>query len=313
MKKDPTKKLWYLAGIGAMILILMMVTSSAIQIGNQLTAIHQYAPYVFYAIAVLLAYFLIIRPVMIILFSPSFSIGTTLEKNPRRNYRVFKKVAKRLMDQKDLPEALKNKINESYKDPKLLKDALNNAYNHHVKKQMNKVIREHAKTVMVSTAISQNGRLDFITVILVNVKMIKELVVLCGFRPSYRNLAKLIVNVFATALVAEGLENLNINDILPQSTMSMLGEIPLIKPIMSSVLEGVSNALLTLRIGIVTRKYLFDDAEDLTKDKIRFGALVEAAQHLPMVIADGLFIFPKAIVNLFKPKQPKIDALDGSK
>ncbi len=313
MKKDPTNKLWYLAGIGAMILVLMMITSSALQIGNQLSAIHEYAPYVFYGLAILLAYFLIVRPILIILFSPSFSIGTTLEKNPRRNYRVFRKVAKRLIEQKDLPDALRDKIIESYKNPVLLKEAINNTYNHHIKKKMNKTIREHAKTVMVSTAISQNGRLDFITVILVNVKMIKDLVVICGFRPSYRNLAKLVVNVFATALVAEGLENLNINDILPQSTMSMLGEIPLIKPIMSSVLEGVSNALLTLRIGIVTRKYLFDDSEDLTKEKIRFGALVEAAQHLPMVIADGLFIFPKAIVNLFKPKQPKIDALDGSK
>jgi len=172
------------------------------------------------------------------------------------------------------------------------------------------VIQHHAKTVMISTAISQNGRLDFITVIVVNIQMIKELVVMCGFRPSYRNLAKLIVNVFTTALIAEGLENVNISDILPQSTMQMLGEIPLIKPMISSVVEGISNALLTLRIGIVTRKYLFDDAEDLTKEKIRFGALVEAAKHLPIVVADGLMIFPKTIFNFFKPKKKALEEIE---
>lgn len=310
MKKDSTVKLWYLAGIGAMILALMIITASVLQIGNQLASLHEYAPYAFYGLSIILAYFLIVRPVLIILFSPSFSIDTTLDRNPRREYRVFKKVAKRLLVNDDLPEVMKENIKASMRDPKMLRDALNNAYNHHIKKKMNQVIRDHAKTVMVSTAISQNGRLDFITVIVVNIRMIKNLVVMCGFRPSYRNLAKLVVNVFTTALIAEGLENLNISDILPQSTMNMLGEIPLIRPIMSSVIEGVSNALLTLRIGIVTRKYLFDDAADLTKEKIRFGALIEAAKHLPMVIADGLFIFPKTIMNFFKPKKEKQKKLD---
>ncbi|WP_025724553.1 DUF697 domain-containing protein [Acholeplasma granularum] len=310
MKKGTNKKFWYLMGSGVVILILLMITSSVIQIGERLVNLHPYAPYIFYGLSFILLYFLIIRPTLIIIFSPSFSIDTTLDNNPKREYKVFKRVSKRILEQEDLPEAMRQNLIDSYNDPKKLRDALNNVYNKHIKKKINKVIREHAKTVMVSTAISQNGRLDFITVIVVNIKMIKEIVVLCGFRPSYRNLAKLIVNVFVTALIAEGLENININDVLPTSTMKMLGEIPLIRPIMSSVVEGISNALLTLRIGIVTRKYLFDDASDLTKEKIRFGALVEAAKHLPMVIADGLFLFPKTVMNIFKPKKTQLDQLD---
>ncbi len=312
MKKNSNKRFWYFVGIGVMLIILMMIVASVMQIGEQLKSIHPYAPYVFYTLAFILVYVLIIRPVMIILFSPSFSIDTTLDKNPKREYKIYKRVARRILEQEDLPEGMRNNLVESMDDAFKLRDALNNVYNKHMKKKINKVIRQHAKTVMVSTAISQNGRLDFITVVVVNIKMIKEIVVLCGFRPSYRNLAKLVVNVFVTALIAEGLENINLNDVIPTSTMKMLGEIPLIRPIMSSVIEGVSNALLTLRIGIVTRKYLFDDAPDLTKEKIRYGALIEAAQHLPMVIADGLFLFPKTIMNMFKPKKDKIAALDNA-
>ncbi|VEU82633.1 Domain of uncharacterised function (DUF697) [Acholeplasma hippikon] len=285
----------------------MMITASVLQIGEQLKSIHPYVPYAFYGIAVLLTYFLIVKPVLIILFSPTFSIETTLDNEPEKEYKVLKRVAKRLMDRKDLPEVFQDNLEKAYHDPKLLRDALNTVYNKHIKRQINKTIRNHAKTVMVSTAISQNGRLDFITVIVVNIRMIKDLVVLCGFRPSYKNLAKLVINVFTTALIAEGLENINISDILPQSTMNMLGEIPLIKPIMSSVLDGVSNALLTLRIGIVTRKYLFDDSGEATKEKIRFGALVEAAKHLPLVIADGLYIFPKTVMNLFGKQKKTVD------
>lgn len=310
MKKESTLKLWYLAAFGAVLIILMMITSSVLQIGESLKSIHEYVPYVFYALAILLTYFLIIRPVMIILFSPTFSIETTLDNEPEKEYRVLKRVAKRLMERNDLPEVLHDNLKKAYHDPKLLRDALNTVYNKHIKKQMNKVIRNHAKTVMVSTAISQNGRLDFITVIVVNIRMIRDLVVLCGFRPSYKNLAKLVINIFTTALIAEGLENINISDILPQSTMNMLGEIPLIRPIMSSVVEGVSNALLTLRIGIVTRKYLFADSGEATKEKIRFGALLEAAKHLPLVIADGLYIFPKTVMSIFKSKKTEDPELD---
>src|SRR5690554_359933 len=234
MKNNSNKRFWYFVGIGSLLLVLMMIIASIMQIGEQLKSVHEYAPYVFYALAFLLVYILIIRPVMIILFSPSFSIDTTLDKNPKREYRIYKRVAKRILEQKDLPDGMRDNLKDSMHDPFLLRDALNNVYNKHMKKKLNKVIRQHAKTVMVSTAISQNGRLDFITVIVVNVKMIKEIVVLCGFRPSYRNLAKLVVNVFVTALVAEGLENINLNDILPTSTMKMLGEIPLIKPIIRS-------------------------------------------------------------------------------
>ena len=37
-----------------------------------------------------------------------------------------------------------------------------------------------------------------------------------------KNLSKLTINVFTTALIAEGLENLDLNDILPSSTMNVL-------------------------------------------------------------------------------------------
>ncbi|HEY8405833.1 MAG TPA: DUF697 domain-containing protein [Acholeplasma sp.] len=309
MKKSSTR-MWYVIGVGVVILILMMLVASVIQIGEQLKNIHEYVAYGFYGLAALLLYLLIIRPVAIILYSPSFSVETTLDKNPKRAYKVFKQVARRLLEQEELSDAIKENIKQSMKDPHKLRDAMNNAYNHDIKKRMNKSIQNHARTVLISTAISQNGRLDFITVIVVNIQMIKDLVVMCGFRPSYKNLAKLVVNVFTTALIAEGLENINLSDILPQSTMQMLGEIPLVRPMISSVLDGISNALLTLRIGIVARKYLFDDAEDLTKEKIRFGALIEATKHLPIVIADALFIFPKSIFNIFKPKAKKNEEID---
>lgn len=309
-KKDSTKIFWYLTAIGFIILFLLMLLSSVLDVGERLRNISKYLEYVFYVITVFLVYILILRPIHIIVFSPTFSVQTTLdsEETSNKNFRLYKKVVKRLLSEDYLPDEEKEKLTNTLNDKKMLQATLNHTFNKFVKKEINKKIRKNAKTVMVSTAISQNGRLDFFTVVVVNLKMIKELVEMCGFRPSYKNLSKLTMNVFTTALIAEGLENIDLNDVLPQSTMNTLGEIPFIKPVMSSVTQGISNALLTLRIGIVTRKYLFSDAQEITKEKMRRDALLEAAKMLPSVVGDAFMILPKKLIGLFKkPNKVKKD------
>ena len=305
-KKDSTKIFWYAIAVGFILLFILILLSSILDVGDRLNAIHPYVEYAFYGLSFILVYFLILRPVHIILFSPTFSVETTLDDTKVINHAVHRKVAKRLLEDEKLSEDNKVRLNDALKsNPEDLKLALNHVFNHHVKKEMNQVIRKHAKTVMISTAISQNGRFDFFTVIVVNLKMVKELVVMCGFRPSYKNLAKLTINVFTTALIAEGLENMDITELMPTSTMNTLGEMPFIKPVLSSVTQGISNALLTLRIGIVARKFLFSDAKEITKEEIRRTALIEAAAMIPQVIGDALLILPKRIASLFKKPEKK--------
>ncbi|MBU1141568.1 MAG: YcjF family protein [Firmicutes bacterium] len=305
-KKDSTKVFWYLIALGFIVLFILILLSSILDVGDRLRSIHPYVEYGFYGLAAILVYVLILRPVNIIMFSPSFSVETTLDEATRKNYMVYKRVAKRLIALDTFPPEEEKKLLAAMGSSILLREALTQTFNTHIKKEMNQVIRRNAKTVMISTAISQNGRLDFFTVVVVNVKMIKELVVMCGFRPSFKNLSKLTINVFTTALIAEGLENMDITEILPSSTVNAIGDIPFIKPIVSSVAQGLSNALLTLRIGIVTRKFLFSDAKEITKEEIRRTALLEAAGMMPAVMGDAFMMLPKRIAALFKKPEPKV-------
>src|SRR5690554_6723487 len=301
---------WFLIVSGLVILFLLMLSSSVIGIGERLKLVHEYLQYGFYALVFILIYALLIRPIIFIIFSPTLKIPTTVDKSGKKgNHRALKKVSKRLSKHANINDKTKEELKTSYKDYDQLRASLNRLYNGYLKKEVNKIIRKHARTVMISTAISQSGRLDFFTVVTVNLKMIKEIVDICGYRPSYRNLSKLTLSVFVTALIAEGLENINISDVLPQSTISMIGNVPFLKPVLSSVTQGISNALLTLRIGIVTRKYLFDDAKEITKQKIQYGAFVEAAAQLPIVVADGISIFPKKLFSFMSPK-PKTETTE---
>ena len=111
-KKDSTKIFWYLSAIGFIILFLLMLLSSVLDVGERLRNVSKYLEYAFYGITVILVYALIFRPVHIIVFSPTFSIQTTLddEQTSYKNYRLYKRVVKRLLDEPYLPDEEKTKF-----------------------------------------------------------------------------------------------------------------------------------------------------------------------------------------------------------
>lgn len=311
MNEKKRKLFWYFVAIGFILIFLLMLVSSVINIGERLRNISKYVEYSFYGLCILLIWFLIINPIRIILFSPSLSIATTLEKDSFRKRRIYRSVRKNILNSKviKLTEEEKNGLS-NYNDYDELRNALNNVLNGSIKKTIRRIIIKNAKTVMLSTAISQNSRLDMFSVVAVDVKLVKEIVVACGFRPSMKNLSKLTVKVGTTALIAEGLENLRMEDILPNQLLATISNIPLLKPIMSSFMQGVANALMTIRIGLVTRGYLFSDGKTMTKNQIRMEAFKDSVTILPQVIGEVLAIFPSKVVKLFTKKKDKLESDD---
>ncbi len=300
--KKKRNTFWIMIGIGVTILMLLMVLSSVLAVGDRLRKIHVYLEYGFYVLSALLVYILILNPIRIILFAPTFSVAAVIDGGAKPKRKLYRKVTKNIIKRGDIEDKDKELLKEGLKSKDTMKEALDKYFNKSLKSEINRIIIRNAKSVMVSTAISQNGRLDFISVIVVNLKMIKEIVQKSGFRPSYPKLGKLAVNVFSTAMIAEGLEGLDFRDVFPASTTNILSDIPLIRPIMSSIIQGISNALLTIRIGIVTRKYLFSEYKALDKDKIRTSSIKESIKILPKVLKDVINFFPERIRRMFRKK-----------
>lgn len=303
MENKTTKRLWIAVAIGVFILLFLIILASVINLGEKLSVIHPYIAYGFYGLSGLLVWFLIVNPIRIIVFSPAFNVETVLDKPSRKRYLTYKKVAKNLIKNDDISEREKEQLKKSMNDSDELLQTLQSLYNSTIKKKVNKVIFRHAKTVIISTAISQNGRLDFFATLTVNIRMIKEIVVTCGFRPNFKNLSKLTLRVFSTALIAEGLESVEFSQLLPGSAQSFLKNIPFARVVTDSIAQGISNGILTLRVGIVTRKYLFADSKELTKNEIRQGAFIETLKTIPAVVKDSFKSFPEKFRNLFRKRE----------
>jgi len=291
------KKLWILIGIGSFFVIALFVVSNIIEVGERLRGVHQYLEYGFYGLSVILVYVLILNPLRIILFAPTFSVDALMDEDKRA--KIYKDAAKNMMKNTYLTEEDKAMLTETMNDKVELKKSMKTIFNTTIKKEINQLIIKNAKTVLVSTALSQNGNLDMLSTLTINVKMIKEIVTMAGFRPSYPNLGKLSLNVLITSIVAEGIEDLEINELLPSKVGETMTDLPFLKTISSSVLGGISNALLTCRVGVVTRSYLFRDNQLLTRSEIRRMAYLEAVKMMPIIITQGLTFFPKSVVNIF--------------
>lgn len=311
MKKSKTKIFWISIAIGCLIVFTLMLLSSVINIGERLRKIHVSVEIAFYVLVFLIVFLVIINPIRIILTSPSFEICTTLDPDSHKVRSVYRAVARNMAKNQNVDEEHRLLLTK-YKNYAELQMNMTVVFHDCIKKNLNNIIIKKAKTVLISTAICQNARMDMITVFSVNLNMIKDLVTECGFRPNMTNLSKLTVNVFSTALIAEGLESISIDDILPNSVNNALGQIPFIKPVMASVTQGIANALLTIRIGCVTRKYLFNDGNIITKEDIRKSAFKDSLILLPMVLYGTLTFIPKKIVHMFgsKNKENKKSAPD---
>lgn len=311
MKKSKTKIFWISIAIGCLIVFTLMLLSSVINIGERLRKIHVSVEIAFYVLVFLIVFWVIINPIRIILTSPSFEICTTLDPDSHKVRSVYRAVARNMAKNQNVDEEHRLLLTK-YKNYDELQMNMTVVFHDCIKKNLNNIIIKKAKTVLISTAICQNARMDMITVFSVNLNMIKDLVTECGFRPNMTNLSKLTINVFSTALIAEGLESISIDDILPNSVNNALGQIPFIKPVMASVTQGIANALLTIRIGCVTRKYLFRDGNIITKEDIRKSAFKDSLILLPMVLYGTLTFIPKKIVHMFgsKNKENKKSAPD---
>jgi len=292
------KRFWILIGIGVVTLFFFVLVSNIINVGEKLARIHIYLEYGFYGLSVILVYVLIINPVRVILLAPTFSIDAILDDANKRA-KIYKNAAKVLIKNDNITLEDKELLKSNLKNKEDLKESLTTVFNTTIKKEINEIIIKNSKTVLVSTALSQNGNLDMLSVIAINLKMIKEIVLISGFRPTYPNLVKLSLNIMVTSIIAEGIEELEVSELLPNKISETLTDLPFIKTISSSILGGIANGLLTCRVGVVTRSYLFNDNKLLTKKEIRRMAYKESLKMMPIIVKDGLAVFPKGIASIF--------------
>jgi hypothetical protein len=268
---------WTYSLIALGIWLILLLISSILTIGSQLNRIHPYVEIAFYFFSFLLFHVSILKHIIRVIFSKEHIIpnidnleGTEKEKAIRLELNRLKKLP---FFKNGLPEISdeEKQLNKSYE---LLDIASID------------IIKSRSKNVFLSTSISQNGKLDLIFVLINQLTMIRELTDLNRHRTSLKDLFKLYSNVVVSAITADLLSESDLSNIIVTTLSSTsLANIPGASAsggiIASSLIEGSSDAFLTLRVGFLTKELLTNNGN---KTKLRNNASSNAIKYFPTLV-----------------------------
>ncbi|MEM8895289.1 MAG: DUF697 domain-containing protein [Bacteroidota bacterium] len=156
-------------------------------------------------------------------------------------------------------------------------------------------IKKTANTVFLATAISQNGKLDALTVFVTQSRLVWDLAHLYYQRPGLKDIARLYANVGAATFLASQIEEIDISEQMEPVIRSLFKgmttqSVPLVgnsaSIVIDSLLEGTTNAFLTLRVGIIARNYCSGSYFDSRKSA-KLSAFKEASGMLGSIVVSA--------------------------
>lgn len=125
--------------------------------------------------------------------------------------------------------------------------------------EADKLIKTTASKIFITTGISQSGRLDGLLVLTAASQMVWQIAHLFYQRPTPREIVYLYANVGATVFLATELQDVEVYEqiepILTATFGSAVSALPGTSLLVNSMLTAAGNALLTLRIGAMAKRY----------------------------------------------------------
>ena len=170
--------------------------------------------------------------------------------------------------------------------------------------QADEVIRTTALQVFLVTAVSQNGSLDAVSIVVMQSKMVWRIARIYYQRPSLRQLLFLYSNVAACAIFAQQIDDIDLSEyiqpVLSSVTSGAVGALPGLQAagglVTNSIFSGSANAYMTLRVGVVAKLYCGSLALP-DRSVVRRSAIIQATQMIPAVVRDGARKLSSAIVR----------------
>jgi hypothetical protein len=268
------KKYVLLITVGVAICITTILLSQFVQIFQAAFSIHPYLGYLVLCCFLIIITCCFCYPIYSILRLPRIPLPPAREDSAEYD-RYLGYIAKRLSKNPQLSGAdidFTNNLDGIHASFTVLND------------KADEIINNTAKSVCISTAISQYGRLDSLLVLVAQIRMVWQVACIYNTRPQWNELVSLYTNVVMTSLIAGGVEESNIESQIEVIVNTSLGHglagIPGISGVsaffVKSLLTGSINAFLTLRTGIIAKRYC-SALTQIDKKSVRRYAFSEAS------------------------------------
>jgi putative membrane protein len=278
--------------ISLVILIVMAIISNAIQIGERLRQIHMSVEIAFYVLIAVVVLGGIVYPIVGVFFTPIFSLEKIHKADGSAKHKWCRKLANNLLDNVELTDEERDEVKGYLRCGDETDDKLIEFFDRKIRPTVNQEIFETAKKVFIITAISPNSMLDMLGMASANFSLIKRITQICGFRPSNVQVLGLYVKTLSMTLLAGGLEEMNIEEIVSMSIESVTGNASKISRIVgfvtAPIIQGTTNAYTTIRIGMITKNYLLNADLSQTRKELRKKSYTESIIMLKEIVKEGV-------------------------
>ena len=301
MKKKKTNVWTVVVLVSLAILIIMDLISGALEIGDRFGEIHISLEVAFYVLIAVVCVGGIVYPLIKVFFAPIFSLKDLHNADGKARKKWCRKLVTNLIDNVELTEEEQEEVKGYLKLDDQTDDKLIEFFDRKITPELNKEIYDTAKKVFIVTAVSQNSVYDMLGMASANFHLIKRIVEICGFRPSNYQVFRLYIRVMSMTLIAGNLEDMNIQELIPEITEGALGKT--LGIVAASATQGVVNALTTLRMASICKNFLLNADVSQTRKELRKKSYSEAMAILKSIIKQGVEEKVKAPVkNLFGKK-----------
>jgi hypothetical protein len=283
---------------GFAILTVVGLAGSGLFLYREATAVHPVLGWLVAAALLAALALLVVFPVVRLLGLPRTLVPPRETSGPRWN-RFVRRYAARLVQNRNLQDdypAL-DELTAALEDSDAvasgrLEEEVDRALRH-LDRKAERIVKRHAALVFTTTAISQSGRLDAALVLSAQLRMVREVAHVYYQRPRLRELWRLYANVGTAGFLAGEIQDSELLAVLGApvtagitSFIPVAGASPLVSLLVNSLLDGSANAFLTLRIGVLARRYAGLKIEP-DRGLVARSASLESAALLGEVVSRG--------------------------
>ncbi len=268
--------------VSLLLIVLMSVASSALSIGDRLGEFGDVFRYIFYGLIILVIAGGIVYPMVKVFFAPVFSLDRLHREDGTARKKWCRLLVKNLLKNVELTPEEEEQVKGFLKVNNETDDLLIEFYDRKISPELNRVIYDTAKKVFVVTAVSQNSVYDMLGMAAANYTLIRRIIEICGFRPSTPQVIGLYIKVASITLIAGGIEEMDLEDMIPLATESALSKT--LGIIAASATQGALNALMTLRIAVIAKNYLLNADVKQTRKELRRKSYSEAGRVLKSIL-----------------------------
>ncbi|MCQ2519958.1 MAG: DUF697 domain-containing protein [Lachnospiraceae bacterium] len=298
MKRKTNAWLIVLA-VSLAVLFFMSVISNALTIGEKLGETYPWMTWVYYGLIIFVIAFGIVYPIFGVFTRPIFALKDLHTADGKAKQKWCKRLVNNLLKNVELTPDERITVKGFLNEGDETDDRLILFFDSKIRPEINAEIKDTAKKVFLITAISQNSVYDMLGMASANFSLVKRIVEICGFRPTTPQLIKLYIKVLSYSLVSGGLEDMNIEEMVPMVAESTLGKLGGV--FLASATQGAWNALASIRIAVITKNYLLNADVSQTKKELRKKSFKEAGELLKDIVSEGVeHKVAEPIKNFFK-------------